>query len=413
MKRHHLYCCSAVLLATSAANVHAQTTVQLYGLIDIGVNYLSNVQTAKTANGWAGNSVYSMTEGGARGLFGSRVGFTGSEDLGGGLSAIFTLENGFGAANGAIAQGGAMFGRQAFVGLSSRDYGTVTLGRGYDTMADFVGPLTPVMFAGISGNVPGDVDGLARTRRTNGAIKYVSPTFGGFTFGAMYSPGGQAGNITGKQVWSLATSYVNGGATIALGYFNARSPNLSIWGTDPSAGTTSATDNLGVIGSATAVQTNPIYSGYASARTYEVYSGGAKYVWGKTTVGITLSHVGFKDLGDLAAGPNPYGYAGTAVFNNATAVVSYLLDPAWQIGAAYTYTHGGGAGGNDGATYHQGIAGVRYSLSKRTELYALATYMIASGTDSTGQSAVAGVVLMTPSSDNHQFMGRVGMVHRF
>ena len=53
-------------------------------------------------------------------LQGSRWGLKGTEDLGGGLKAIFQLENGFDVNNGKLGQGGLLFGRQAYVGLTSR-----------------------------------------------------------------------------------------------------------------------------------------------------------------------------------------------------------------------------------------------------------------------------------------------------
>ncbi|MFP3548596.1 porin, partial [Rhizobium sp. SIMBA_035] len=55
-------------------------------------------------------------------------GLKGAEDLGGGLKAIFVLENGFSVMSGALKQNSRMFGRQAFVGLSSNQYGSLTLG---------------------------------------------------------------------------------------------------------------------------------------------------------------------------------------------------------------------------------------------------------------------------------------------
>ena len=73
------------------------------------------------------------------GLNGSRWGFKGSEDIGGGLEATFTLKNGFELNTGNLAQGGDEFGRQTFVGLSNDRYGAVTLGRQYDPIIDHVG----------------------------------------------------------------------------------------------------------------------------------------------------------------------------------------------------------------------------------------------------------------------------------
>jgi predicted porin len=73
---------------------------------------------------------------------GSRWGLRGAEDLGGGLKAIFVLENGFSVQNGRLAQDGREFGRQAYVGVGSTQFGTVTLGRQYDSLVDFVAPLS-------------------------------------------------------------------------------------------------------------------------------------------------------------------------------------------------------------------------------------------------------------------------------
>ena len=117
-----------VALGAFAGAAHAQSSVTLYGIIDEGLLFNNNA---------GGKHLYSMASGVMQG---SRFGLRGTEDLGGGLKAIFTLENGFDVNSGKLGQGGLMFGRQAYVGLSSQ-YGTVTLGRQYDSVVDFVGPL--------------------------------------------------------------------------------------------------------------------------------------------------------------------------------------------------------------------------------------------------------------------------------
>jgi predicted porin len=99
-----------IALAVTAAfalPVFAQTSITLYGVIDEGINYTSNA---------GDKSAYQLESGYAQG---SRWGLKGSEDLGSGLKAIFDLENGFDASTGAFGQGGRMFGRQAFVGLTA------------------------------------------------------------------------------------------------------------------------------------------------------------------------------------------------------------------------------------------------------------------------------------------------------
>ncbi|MFP3244770.1 MAG: porin, partial [Paraburkholderia sp.] len=84
--------------AAFAAPVFAQSSVTLYGVIDEGFNYTSNV---------GGHAAYEMESGYAQG---SRWGLKGTEDLGGGLKAIFQLENGFDANTGKLAEGGREFG---------------------------------------------------------------------------------------------------------------------------------------------------------------------------------------------------------------------------------------------------------------------------------------------------------------
>jgi Outer membrane protein (porin) len=115
-------------LGAFAGVAHAQSSVTLYGIIDEGFNINTNS---------GGKHLYNLSSGV---LQGSRFGLRGTEDLGGGLKAIFVLENGFDVNNGKLGQGGLMFGRQAYVGLSSQ-FGTVTLGRQYDSVVDYVGPL--------------------------------------------------------------------------------------------------------------------------------------------------------------------------------------------------------------------------------------------------------------------------------
>jgi hypothetical protein len=79
----------------------------VYGLIDLGLTYYSST-LAQT------KSLIRMDSGIAQS---SRLGFRGNEDLGGGNAAFFTLETGFSADTGVLGQGGAIFGRQALVGI--------------------------------------------------------------------------------------------------------------------------------------------------------------------------------------------------------------------------------------------------------------------------------------------------------
>jgi len=103
--------------------------VTLYGIIDEGLTVTTNQ---------AGHRNYQLS---SLGLQASRWGFKGSEDLGSGTAAIFVLESGFDPTSGTLGQGGRIFGRQAYVGLSTR-YGTFTTGRQYGPVVDSFQSLT-------------------------------------------------------------------------------------------------------------------------------------------------------------------------------------------------------------------------------------------------------------------------------
>jgi hypothetical protein len=107
------------LALAAAGTASAQSSVTLYGIADAYVQYLDGED--------------GLTRLQSGGINGSRLGVRGSEDLGGGLKAIFTLETGINIDDGTTGQGGVFWGRQAFVGLGS-DFGTLTAGRQYGSV---------------------------------------------------------------------------------------------------------------------------------------------------------------------------------------------------------------------------------------------------------------------------------------
>ncbi|MEX3975858.1 porin [Paraburkholderia caribensis] len=94
-----------------------------------------------------------------------------------------------------------LFGRQVSVGLTSGRMGSFTLGRQCDVDADFVGAVgSRLAVGGDVGAHPGDLDNFNNTVRTNNSIKFKSLSYVGFSFGAMSSLGGVAGDVTRNQV---------------------------------------------------------------------------------------------------------------------------------------------------------------------------------------------------------------------
>lgn len=166
------------LLAMCAAGTsHAQSSVTLYGIIDTGVEYVTNIGPQKSAGVHVPSNTASLP---------SRWGVRGVEDLGGGLSAIFVLESGFAPGTGALNQGGREFGRQAYVGLSGR-WGTFSVGRQYSQI--FYGlpgdTLAPNLFSAAV------LDTYLAGPRVDNALVYTF-TNSGFTFGVTYSLGRDA-----------------------------------------------------------------------------------------------------------------------------------------------------------------------------------------------------------------------------
>ena len=220
-----------ILLAGLAAAGSAQAqNISLYGMVDLGIESLSNVQPA----GGRMTRLPSNT-----GIFPSRVGLRGREDLGGGLSAVYTLEAGFSPDTGALGQGGRLFGRQAFVGLSG-DWGAVTLGRQWTMLfwsvldTDIVGP----SIYGL-----GAFDSYIPNSRADNSIAYKGK-FNDFTMGATYSlgrdtvnagpspagtncPGESGTDAAACREWSAMVKYDTQawGAAVAYDKLNGRTPS--------------------------------------------------------------------------------------------------------------------------------------------------------------------------------------------
>src|SRR5437762_2042426 len=166
---------AAGLLAASPLLASAQSSVTLYGVIDTGVEYVSNVG----ANGHGLVRMPNLTA-----TVPSRWGIRGSEDLGGGLKSIFVLESGFSPDSGSSNQGGRLFGRQALVGLTNQ-YGQLSFGRQY-TMLFWATLDSDILGPNVYGS--GSLDSYLPNTRADNAVSYKG-TFGGFTVGATYSFG--------------------------------------------------------------------------------------------------------------------------------------------------------------------------------------------------------------------------------
>lgn len=367
----------------------AQSSVTLYGIVDTTLSVTSNQ---------GGKHNVQMIDGGP-GL--SRWGLQGNEDLGGGLKAIFRLENGFNPNNGNLSQNGRMFGRQAFVGLSSRRFGTLKAGRMYDAITTYVGPFGSAQssIGSMSGH-PGDVDDLVGSYRINNSVSYTTPELHGFAATVMGSLGGQAGSVSTNSTFSVGLRYAHGPFAVGAAYGNYNRPNTSMWdGTSTSLGP--------LLFSA------PIFSGYASANSLKIAGVGAGYDNGAASVNVNYTNYRFNGLGSNG-GPNPmHFHDGTAAFNTFELNGRYRVTPALMLAGAYQFTDGAAVGGHGAQHYSQFSMIADYFLSKRVDVYASAAYELANGTNSLGAPAVAAINTVTPSSSNRQALVRIGLREKF
>ncbi|MBE0589530.1 MAG: porin [Hydrogenophaga sp.] len=194
---------AAALLAgfATAGVAQAETSVTLYGILDTGYGYQNYKYDHDGADLKVRNSgLRSGT------VNGNRFGLKGAEDLGDGLRAIFQLEQGFDLGNG---QGSStrQFHRQAFVGLSSDNWGTFTMGRQYSAGVE-VGNLN------VNGWNLGDVDKVfgayGYANRIDNSFKYVTPDLAGFKVIALYgSEGNDAIDRDNGQGWSKVKAHVD------------------------------------------------------------------------------------------------------------------------------------------------------------------------------------------------------------
>jgi predicted porin len=384
MKRIALTSLSLALLGAAGA-AQAQNSVTLYGVIDTGLAYVSKANTN-------GDHLFGMQNGT---LSGPRWGLKGQEDLGGGLKAIFQLENGFDPGTGRLNQGGREFGRQAFVGLSGANWGTVTLGRQYDPSVDMVQGLTGDNYWGSAFATPGDVDNYDNSLRVSNAVKYVSPVYSGFQFEGIYGFSNLAGQTGQGQTWGGAATYSNGPFAFAASYLYAN---------NPSAGRATGWNSP----SSDSLTYTPINIGYQTAHAIGIARAAGQYSFGPFTAGLSYSFSQYKNDGSSI-------FTSQEKFNTGNGYLNFQLTPAMLLGVGYTYQH---ASGDTSATYHQASLGADYSLSKRTDVYAVAAYQHASGTqrnaDGTTSGAQASVAdFGYASGSSHQEIVIVGLRHKF
>jgi len=375
------------VLGSFAAAAQAQTSVTIYGIVDMGVFY----QNKAGANN---NSLFSVNSGE---MSGSRLGFKGSEDLGGGLKANFQLEMGFNANNGSGAQqdqgSNTLFGRTSTVGLSG-NFGSVNIGRQTDfAYSGTAGGINTFSHAGYVTQfsvVDGNKQARLQGDRTNNSIRYDMPAMNGLNGGVMLGLGQQAGGGSAGQVYAAGLKYDNGPLAFGGDYYQSKegsTPADRNWINNPAVVPTS-------------VATGGAFVGQTATKAFTL---GASYDFGFGKLYGNWSRVKMLPLGTTGN-----GIATAATFNSGTYGSSsannkldlfeigynHNLTASLKLLTGLAHTNVSFVNGMPQGRLNQAFIGTDYFMSKRTDLYAVATYVRTS--DVANPLAISG----TPATGN-------------
>lgn len=204
------------LLGTISPTALAQSSVTIYGMVDAGIE--------AERGGAAGNIVKVSSGIGSA----SRLGYRAVEDLGGGVAALFVLESGLLVDTGASDVAGQAFNRQAFLGLKSRELGSITLGRQYTLTYNALGQVGDPFGAGLAGSAKNLFPVAGASLRANNSIVYTSSAVNGFTAEALYAVGEVAGNSTAGRQFNLGLNYSKGPLNARLAYNNRNNDTAAV-----------------------------------------------------------------------------------------------------------------------------------------------------------------------------------------
>ncbi|GGC18962.1 porin [Pseudoduganella buxea] len=312
----------------AALTAHAQSNVTIYGIVDAGI--------VRETGGAAGD-VTKLTSGiGSQ----SRIGFRGVEDLGGDLSAIFTLETGFRLDDGSLDNSSsALFNRQAFVGLKSKSLGTLTLGRQYNPLYNAMSQVADPFGAGYAGNIKNLFPAGGVNTRVSNAIVYTTPSWSGFSVDGLYALGEQSGDNTAGRQYAIGFNYTGFGLNVRLVH-NNRNNDVAATGTAAAINRDDGKNTL-----------------LAANYDFKVVKLFAAYEWDK---GLNSSPIPVANAFGLRTPPRPSTDSNDALVGLTAPVGNGTVMASWMNKNDKTVN-------NQDA--HQWAVGYSYSLSKRTSAY--------------------------------------------
>ncbi|MGF6484289.1 porin [Paraburkholderia sp. JPY419] len=335
--RFALAAIAGACMSFAASAAHAQSSVTLYGIVDVGIEHINNTT--------AGGGVTRMTSGN---LSGSRWGMRGSEDLGGGMKAIFTLEDGFNVNDGTLGQStkgiGAnattttrLFGRQAWVGMSYKDQ-QLTFGRQNSLLYEQAVAFDPM---GASSKYSVLSIDYATAGRIDNSARYTG-NFGPLTAQAMYSTRYDTGygtEVPGAQItgrfFSGALTFAQGPLAASLSYEQRNSNTVA---------TNTATERRATAAASYVFGPVKGFAGYRYLRASNAF--------------LPVNPIAVANGSEASAA------------NLSWAGAQYMITPSFQLTASgyYQDVH------STSADSWLAVLCADYFLSKRTDVYATAGY---------------------------------------
>ncbi len=367
---------AAALAAGFTGAAHAETSVVLYGIVDAGVGYEQTKVTQ--GDNWTKTRDIGLIDG-VKG--GNRWGLKGAEDLGNGTSAIFQLESGFTLGNGRSTLGGRLFGRQAYVGLKGENWGTLSLGRQYNIAEKFIAPLSPFGVSYKQAGVLNGAFGASTYARMDNSIKFMTPSLSGFRLGIGYAGkntktesemGGVRETEKNTSNWiTVGAGYENGPIEIGVSYDRFRT---DVRGTNGDLkGTTHMWNLFGTYD----FDVVKLHLGYGQVRG--AVSNDVIVEQGAGSVGLNSALADFT----IVNNPNSSAYGLNYAETNGYRQQSWLAGLSAPVGddGKVMFSYQGSATKNTGDAFdgvkgslHIFSLGYEHKLSKRTSLYAIASY---------------------------------------
>ncbi|QDD65206.1 porin [Herbaspirillum seropedicae] len=364
---------AALAQSPATASAASSSSVTVYGVIDMSLVYTSKV-------GPNNGSRASLDSGDA---MASRIGLRGREELGDGLAAIFQLETGFAGDDGAMATPGTLFDRKSVVGLAGR-FGTLTVGRQTDYLEEIGLQYTSFQIFGGGGVRAAHFNSLDRITgaRSNNSLRFDTAEYGGLRGSFYYGAGEVAGSIRSGQSLGVGGNFRRGDVGVGAAYFQSKL----------------ASDAL------------PARAGDTELKTFTL---GASYQAGPAKLFTAWSQIRRPTQQPLAS-------SGLVAITSATRAnvldvgVDYALDNKLHLLASVIHDRADlsrTAGGATRGSTTQFNLGVDLLLSKRTDVYAMASRQQAR--DVLNPGIISAAYSSAPADDSSQNVLRVGLRHKF